>query len=85
MPGSNPYRRPRNVLHDPDIIFRSQRRQQVVLLKHEPDRRLPKIRPLRVRHTRQVTSLDPHRAGGRRRQPAREHETGSTCRSRKPR
>lgn len=43
-----------------NIVFRSQQRQQVVLLKDKTDSGLTKVCPLLIGHGRQIASIDPH-------------------------
>jgi hypothetical protein len=70
-----------DVLHNANIIFRRQRRQQVVLLKNEPDCGLAKVCPLRTGHPRQIASIDPNVSRGRRCQPAEDMKQRRFARS----
>src|ERR1700676_2049886 len=53
----------RDMPRDFNVIARGQRGQQVVFLKNEPNRRFTQFRPLGVRQTEQVVSIQLDAAG----------------------
>ncbi len=59
-----------DVAGDGDVVFRAERRQQIVFLKHEADGFLAQIGALGVGHFEEIAAVDMNGAGGGRREAA---------------